>query len=1031
MNFLNSLAYVINNLLLALTTKLVNKIQAAGFSVNVWNTLLNPFTAVKNVFTSLSNKNNMYNTYKNTNISLSWVTTLFRWLKVRISYALNSWIYTTNHKRIAVNYFNFVLVAGTAGMSLATIIRLEFAYPGVGILAGDSIQYLSIATAHGVIMVFFMIMPAVFGAFGNFLLPTQLGVHDVAFPRLNSAAFWFLPGGLIMLCQLVCVDRRYQRMNCFNIRELQGILKRKFFTDLVNSNDHRDLFDKSIIGLRFKNNNQLNINHDMSLFYNFGTTTSSKAKLNLFDNNYTLNGGGASNFIAYVSATFVAFLNFFVSPTTTNGSSNNSFVWTSNMLSNLVNFLTTTLTLLSVNLVSVLSLSNVLKSFKEFLSMNFTFDFTLSANSNLKASANEAKEGVIFSSENMTNSSVENTFTSSMSELSTGLRFTRFNNPLISYDYKCGNYLGIWDQLYPSLMTSFIEVARGIRKAPWFYSDQFTDLLKNNYKNFNLKFTTKSQLKLAEVDNWYSSHVAPTDNYFNTFFLLKQNNGFINLRWVSINAMDQKFYKMFDSSSTQQRILANWRQLKFTREAWRCKLLAARHQNSLYRRFTSEDGLVYSIERNAKDLLPGWAMVTPFSARTRFTAIGKVDVGLMGVFLAINASIVSSANFLVTYRYLSTLNNRKMRDARSFFAEGLITASWMMVAANPMLAIGILMLLCDRHWQTSFFDYSGGGDTVLFQHMFWFFGHPEVYIIMLPVFGFTNTMMSFYLRKRVSARASLLYSMYTIAFLGFFVWGHHMYMVGLSHTTRMLFSTLTVMISVPAATKLMHWCVTIVNSAFVMELPFLFTFTFIFFFVSGGVSGMAVAHTGMDVLFHDTFYVIGHFHVMFAGAAMLGIFGAFYFYFPAIYGVKYSRIYAYIHYVYYLFGQLLTVIPMFWLGYCGMPRRVLDYPSSLGGWHSIASAGHLLSVAALLSFFIMMYDSIRQAKPAIRNNFGVGRFNTRLNFYFYEINRLSFIQRKSFHNHRYNRATTNSPRELNHLNLDALDSTLFSYQFTK
>jgi len=158
-----------------------------------------------------------------------------------------------------------------------------------------------------------------------------------------------------------------------------------------------------------------------------------------------------------------------------------------------------------------------------------------------------------------------------------------------------------------------------------------------------------------------------------------------------------------------------------------------------------------------------------------------------------------------------------------------------------------------------------------------------------------------------------------------------MYMVGLAHTTRMLFSTLTVMISVPAATKLMHWCVTLVNSSFAMELPFLFTLTFVFFFVSGGVSGMCVASTGMDVLFHDTFYVIGHFHVMFAGSAMLGNFAAFYFYFPAIFGVKYSRIYAYIHYVYYLFGQLLTVIPMLWLGYCGMPRRVLDYPSSLGG----------------------------------------------------------------------------------------------------
>ena len=917
-------------------------------------------------------------------------------------------------------------------MSLATIIRLEFAYPGVGILAGDSIQYLSIATAHGVIMVFFMIMPAVFGAFGNFLLPTQLGVHDVAFPRLNSAAFWFLPGGLIMLCQLVCVDRRYQRMNCFNIRELQGILKRKFFTDLVNSNDHRDLFDKSIIGLRFKNNNQLNINHDMSLFYNFGTTTSSKSKLNLFDNNYKLANNETNSILAYVSNIFVSFINFLSSPTLTTTSSVSTTVYSLNIMSNLVNLVTSTVySLFNVHLASLASLTNISKCLKDFLSMNFAVSSTFVNGASVATNGNATSTSTLFSSENMTNSSVESTFTSSMSELSTGLRFTRFNNPLISYDYKCGNYLGIWDQLYPSLMTSFIEVARGIRKAPWFYSDQFTDLLKNNYKNFNLKFTTKSQLKLAEVDNWYSSHVAPTDNYFNTFFLLKQNNGFINLRWVSINAMDQKFYKMFDSSSTQQRILANWRQLKFTREAWRCKLLAARHQNSLYRRFTSEDGLVYSIERNAKDLLPGWAMVTPFSARTRFTAIGKVDVGLMGVFLAINASIVSSANFLVTYRYLSTLNNRKMRDARSFFAEGLITASWMMVAANPMLAIGILMLLCDRHWQTSFFDYSGGGDTVLFQHMFWFFGHPEVYIIMLPVFGFTNTMMSFYLRKRVSARASLLYSMYTIAFLGFFVWGHHMYMVGLSHTTRMLFSTLTVMISVPAATKLMHWCVTIVNSAFVMELPFLFTFTFVFFFVSGGVSGMCVAHTGMDVLFHDTFYVIGHFHVMFAGAAMLGIFGAFYFYFPAIYGVKYSRIYAYIHYVYYLFGQLLTVIPMFWLGYCGMPRRVLDYPSSLGGWHSIASAGHLLSVAALLAFFIMMYDSIRQAKPAIRNNFGVGRFNTRLNFYFYEINRLSFIQRKSFHNHRYNRVAASSPRELNHLNLDSLDSTLFSYQFTK
>jgi hypothetical protein len=163
-------------------------------------------------------------------------------------------------------------------MSLATVIRLEFAYPGVGVLAGDSLQYLSTATAHGVIMVFYMIMPAIFGAFGNFLLPTQLGVHDVAFPRLNSAAFWFLPGGVIMLFQLVCTDRRYARMNCFNIRELQGILKRKFFVDLIDSHDYKNLLKDSMINLRYKTNSNVNLDFDTASFYKFGIHNSTISK---------------------------------------------------------------------------------------------------------------------------------------------------------------------------------------------------------------------------------------------------------------------------------------------------------------------------------------------------------------------------------------------------------------------------------------------------------------------------------------------------------------------------------------------------------------------------------------------------------------------------------------------------------------------------------------------------------------------------------------------------------------------------------
>jgi len=307
-------------------------------------------------------------------------------------------------------------------MSLATVIRLEFAYPGVGVLAGDSLQYLSIATAHGVIMVFFMIMPTVFGAFGNFLLPTQLGVHDVAFPRLNSAAFWFLPGGLIMLCQLVCADRRYQRMNCFNIRELQGILKRRFFTDLVNSADHREILDSSMIGLRFKTNNTLNVNHDILNFYNFGTTTDLKQRYSSLHNTYILNGPSTS----YISH----YINFHFS------------------ISNLINFVFAHCTYylqLLYAFISNFSFYNLypqfsISSFLQLVLLNFNISNITSlltlTNTNLPLS-----ESTLYTSNSPTASNKD--FLYSNLESSANVRYNRFSNPIISYDYKCGHYLGI------------------------------------------------------------------------------------------------------------------------------------------------------------------------------------------------------------------------------------------------------------------------------------------------------------------------------------------------------------------------------------------------------------------------------------------------------------------------------------------------------------------------------------------------------------------------------------------------------------
>ena len=973
------------------------------------------------------------------------------WIKARTSYFFNNWVYTTNHKRIAVNYFWFVILSGVVGMVLATAIRLEFAYPGVGVFAGDSLQYLTVVSAHGVIMVFFMIMPLLFGAFGNFLLPTQLGVHDVAFPRLNSAAFWFLPGGLLMLAQLICVDRRFQRMNCFNMREVQAILKQRFFADLQDESEHHSFLDHTLIGLKLKIGGDTTLTSNEMIFSNFpiigaganrwfgiGSGTSSLLTpewgTNSFSGSYfsrSLILGWkrisspirtwqllldfwnshlsyekvalqvqlfqlfVASFPLYLKSLVVTLL-FSLFKKLENSLFLLQDVWASLpqltlptlrgftdsfvRIFELLNFFVTSLPLLPV---SPFSRFWALLTSKLGLSPAHTF-----------VNREESLSSKILGETSLSNFLNPLHF---FEETGHDSRFLRSTNPLFKYDYKGGDYLPKKSrETFSFLFPSISNVSGALRPSAWFLS---LSLAEGFQSSFNL-FSGGTSFGLKGENFSYQQRGGITPHHFFPLSLFAQyaNDGIlISQAWDSLAHMSMKFTKMFLSSPMQHRIYANWRQLRFTREAWRCKLLSTRHQRTFYRRYVDDDGTFWSIERNAKDLIPGWAMITPFSSRTRFTAIGKVDIGLIGVLLVLNSSIVSGANFLVTYRYLSTLNNRKMRDARSFFAEGVMVASWMMVAANPMLVIGIVMLLCDRHWQTSFFDYSGGGDTVLFQHMFWFFGHPEVYIIMIPTFGFVNTILSYYLRKRVSARASLMYSMYTIAFLGFFVWGHHMYMVGLAHTTRMLFSTLTVMISVPAATKLMHWCVTIANSTFIVEVPLMFTLTFIFFFISGGISGMCVAHTGMDVLFHDTFYVIGHFHVMLSGAAMFGSWGAFYFYFPAIFGVKYSRIYAYFHYSYYLIGQFMTVIPMFWLGYAGMPRRVLDYPSSMGGWHSVISAGHLMSVAGVLSFFFMIFDSLRQSRASVRNSFGVNRFNTRLSFYIFEIARLG----RHFNKHSY------------------------------
>ena len=902
-------------------------------------------------------------------------------------------------------------------MVLATIIRLEMAYPGIGILAGDNAQYLSIVTAHGVIMVFFMAMPMLFGFFGNFLLPTQLGVHDVAFPRMNSAAFWFLPASLLALCQLVCIDRRYQRMNCFNIRELQGLLRNRFFeetlpTVLLTTNTKQSssfllnffLNKSTSVSTTNEHNLLLQTTNNPSNFWqtsqNFTTSvlTNINPKEKILLNNIN---HGLFTFII----NFWEFFKF------------NLITFSRYIYKNCIFFFNSTQFSFD---------KEVLNENWQFFRTNFWFlNFTFVHNFNLFFLTDFIKQFKFTQQNKLKQKPYTNVFKNStdrltVNETSTDFQFFQnswnsfrnldWYNPEYIYKIKTGNYAP--DTLYKTNF-SFLTTTLNNKSIAGYKSDWFLS------KNINAS-SFQSTNRYNTLQNII--HHTSFKNVGDFLFFKNENNKLFD-HWQKMQNIS-----LFFAQSKQARVLNNWRDLKIHREGWRCRMLSARHQRSLYRRYVNENELIWVVERNAKDLLPGWAMITPFSSRTRYTLVGKTDIGIAIVVVTLIASMISSANFLMTYRYLSTLNNRKMRDARSFFSESVIAASWMMIAANPMLILGLLMLLSDRHWKTSFFDYSGGGDTILFQHMFWFFGHPEVYIIIVPCFGITNTLLSFYLRKRISARASLMYSLYTIAFLGFFVWGHHMYMVGLAHTTRMLYSTLTVMISVPAATKIMHWLVTFVNSAVHFELPLILTLFFVFYFISGGISGMAVAHTGMNIIFHDTFYVIGHFHVMLAGSLMFAGFAAFYFYLPSLFGVRYSRTFAYLHVFYYSLGQIFTVIPMIWLGYLGMPRRVLDYPAALGGWHSLTSSAHMITVSGILAFVIMLFDSLRKQKGYTIKTFGVGRYNTRLNFYLYQIARNRYWISKHLSLIPVNAIQRSKNFKKAH-NLEYLESTLFYYTF--
>ncbi len=617
---------------------------------------------------------------------------------------LKKYVYTINHKRIALNYFYFSMLTGLSGAALATMIRLELAYPGSTFFKGDSLRYLQVITSHGLIMVFFVAVPIFFGGFANFLIPYHIGSKDVAFPRLNSIGFWIQPCGWLLLAKTAFLRPQFWRYYD----------KPSFFLPLL---------DKS------------------------------KTRLNslMFEKNF------------------------------------------------------------------------------------------------------------------------------------------------------------------------FFE---------------------NNLNDFYLNWRHRKKINFSN----YSEYSFIPDKL---------------LFWTSVIDYPESFWYVADKITKYRR-----KKVYFTK----CS--------------------------NRTLTMSGWAFITPFSSNTKYTSLGSQDIAVIGVIFTGISTTISFTNLLITRRTLSMPGLRNRRVLLPFITIALFLTMRMLAIITPVLGSAMIMLLMDRHWQTTFFEFVYGGDTVLFQHLFWFFGHPEVYVLIIPCFGVVNMILPYSNTRRIASKHHLIWAIYMMAYMGFVVWGHHMYLVGLDHRSRALYSTITVMISLPATIKIVNWTMTLLNGALKWDVALLFTFSFILFFLSGGLTGMWLSHVSLNVSMHDTFYVIAHFHLMFSASVFTGAFAGIYYYFPALFGIKYSRIFGYLHLIYFFGGQWLTFVPMFWLGYSGMPRRVHDYPAFMMGWHGMASVGHLTTLIGVMFFFFMILDSHLERKIAVHSTLGIPRWHKRVLYYIFKIRYLQFINKK-------------------------------------
>jgi cytochrome c oxidase subunit I len=282
------------------------------------------------------------------------------------------------------------------------------------------------------------------------------------------------------------------------------------------------------------------------------------------------------------------------------------------------------------------------------------------------------------------------------------------------------------------------------------------------------------------------------------------------------------------------------------------------------------------------------------------------------------------------------------------------------------------MLLTDRNFGSKFFEPAGGGDPVMFQHLFWFFGHPEVYIMILPAFGIVSHIISTFSRKPVFGYLPMAYAMVSIGVIGFVVWAHHMYTVGMATDLKAYFVAATMVIAVPTGVKIFSWIATMWGGSIEFKVPMLWAIGFIFLFTLGGVTGVVLANAGIDEYLHDTYYVVAHFHYVLSLGAVFGLFAGWYYWFEKMFGVKYNGFLAGAHFRFRFIGSNLVFFPQHFLGLQGMPRRYVDYTPAFEQWHQISTYGYYVILVGLACFLLGMLDSIVRRRKAVDNPWGEG-----------------------------------------------------------